>query len=349
MFLTRRELLASCAALAPSLAAAHRLPEPERQRLGIAEYSFGQRLAADRAAGGGITDPIAMLDYCHDLGAGGVQLAIGSRDQEYTTRLRARAEKHGMFVEGSLRTPRDRADVERFTREVAAAREAGARVLRTVLTSGRRYEAYPSAEAFKQATERAYQMLTLAEPIVARADMRLAVENHKDWRAPEFANLLKRIDSRHVGICVDTGNSIALLEDPLEVIEAYAPWAFSVHIKDMAVAEYEDGFLLSEVPLGEGFLDLSKIVTTLRRSRPEVHFNLEMITRDPLKVPCLTPRYWATMESLPARELARMLALVRKHKQNLPQVSQLARTEQIGLEEKNVRKCLAYFGQNLQT
>jgi len=31
--------------------------------------------------------------------------------------------------------------------------------------------------------------------------------------------------------------------------------------------KYEDGFLLSEVPLGEGFLDLQKTITTLRRAK----------------------------------------------------------------------------------
>src|SRR5262249_18069033 len=156
--------------------------------------------------------------------------------------------------------------------------------------------------------------LTLAEPVVARHGVRLAVENHKDLRADELVGVLKRLGSRHVGACVDTGNSIALLEDPLETAEALAPWAFTTHLKDMGVQEYEEGFLLSEVPLGEGFLDLKRVVGVLRRARPEVRFNLEMITRDPLKVPCLAPKYWATFADLPGRHLARTLALVRKHK-----------------------------------
>jgi len=65
----------------------------------------------------------------------------------------------------------------------------------------------------------------------------------------------------------------------------------------MAVQEYEEGFLLSEVPLGEGFLDLKKMVAILQKANPTIQFNLEMITRDTLKIPCLTPKYWATMET----------------------------------------------------
>src|SRR6185312_5611849 len=102
-------------------------------------------------------------------------------------------------------------------------------------------------------------------------------ENHKDYRSGELVDLLKRLSSRHVGVCVDTGNSIALLENPVDTVRMLAPHAFTVHLKDMAVAEYDEGFLLAEVALGEGFLDLPKLIALLREARPDIRFNLEMI------------------------------------------------------------------------
>src|SRR5262249_33913306 len=142
---------------------------------------------------------------------------------------------------------------------------------------------------------------------------------------------------------------IALLEEPLETVAALAPWAMSVHLKDMAVAEYEDGFLLAEVPLGEGFLELKKIVGTLQSGPPRLPFRLEMITRNPLKVPCLTPKYWATFETLPAHHLAQTLRMVRGHKsrQPLPMVSGLTPKQQLDVEEENVRRSLAYAAKEL--
>jgi len=261
--------------------------------------------------------------------------------------LRQRAEKYGMFVEGSTGLPRDRGDLERFEAEVATAQTAGATVIRVVLPSkgsGRRYEAYGSVAEFQEARGAACKMLELAEPVVARRRVRLAIENHKDERVPERLETLKHISSEYLGVCVDTGNGIALLEDPMEVVEAYAPWAFSAHLKDMAVQEYEDGFLLAEVPLGEGFLDLPKMIQVLRKHHPEVRFSLEMMTRDPLKVPCLTDRYWAAMGDLPGRDLARTLKMVRTHggKEPLPEISSLPLEEQLDVEEANVRKCLAW-------
>jgi sugar phosphate isomerase/epimerase len=344
-------MLAACAAAVPALGGSPSLAEPPadgEKRLGVVAYSYSLRLAADRAGKvPGLADPLAFLEHCHQRGAGGIQTGIGARDQTYTAGLRARAASYRMFVEGSVRLPQDRADVDRFDREVRAAREAGAAVLRTVMLSGRRYETFDTAEAFRRWADRSYQSLTLAEPVVARHGVRLAVENHKDLRADELVGVLKRLGSRHVGACVDTGNSIALLEDPLETAEALAPWAFTTHLKDMGVQEYEEGFLLSEVPLGEGFLDLKRVVGVLRRARPEVRFNLEMITRDPLKVPCLAPKFWATFADLPGRHLARMLALVRKHKRPLPRVSGLTREQQLAAEEDNVRKSLAFARKHL--
>jgi len=325
-----------------------------RSRLGICTDSYSLRGRAGRNAGEGeerFTEPLKFLTYCHDLGAGGVQVGIGRRDETYARQLHRQAEEWGMFLEGTGGLPKDQADLERFEAEVVTAKNAGAAVIRVVLPSkgsGRRYEAYKSVDEFRQTRDRGRQMLELAEPIVARHRIRLAVENHKDERVPEKLETIKRISSEYVGMCVDTGNDLAFLEDPMEVIEAYAPWAFSVHLKDAAVREYEDGFLLADVPLGEGILDLPKMVQTLRSRHPEVHFSLEMMTRDPLKVPCLTEGYWAAMGDIPGSYLARTLKMVRtRGKQSLPQVSQLSMSEQFVLEDANVRKCLAYAKERL--
>jgi 3-oxoisoapionate decarboxylase len=185
--------------------------------------------------------------------------------------------------------------------------------------------------------------------VVEKCEVRMAVENHKDLLAPELLELIKKQDSPWIGVCLDTGNSIALLETPEQTLELLAPRTFTTHIKDMGVEEYADGFLLAEVPLGTGFLDLPKIVSTLRKVRPDIHLNLEMITRDPLKIPCLTAKYWATLDNIPGRRLAEMLALVRAKtaKKPLPRTSELAKETQIALEDENVRECLRYAKEKL--
>ena len=59
-------------------------------------------------------------------------------------------------------------------------------VVRTVMLSGRRYETFATAAAFRRFAEESAHALGLAAPVVARHGIRLAVENHKDWRPDEL-------------------------------------------------------------------------------------------------------------------------------------------------------------------
>ena len=74
-----------------------------------------------------------------------------------------------------------------------------------------------------------------------------------------------------------------------------------------------------------------------------------MITRDPLKIPCLTDRYWATFPERNGLYLAQMLELVRAHRPTrpLPRVSGLDDAARAALEESNVRSCLRYAREKL--
>lgn len=350
MPLSRRSLLTGAAAALGASRATDARSDSDGAlnaiRLGIAQASYAIRSRTDDK----LRDPLGFLEFCRQRGAAGVQLPIPIRDAAYSAMLRAAVESSGMFLEGSLRTPRDKTEVDGFEAGVRTARESGALIVRTVLLSGRRYETFASAEEFRRFSEQSRQSLELAAPVLARHKVRLAVENHKDYRADELAELIRRLGSDYVGVCIDTGNNIALLEDPLATVETLAPLAVCVHLKDMAVQEHEEGFLLSEVPLGEGILDLKRIIEVLRKARPGVTFSLEMLTRDPLKIPCLTPKYWATFPNLPGHHLAQTLRLVRLKRRDglLPQTSGVPPAEQLDAEDKNVRKSLAYAAAELR-
>jgi sugar phosphate isomerase/epimerase len=342
---TRRDVLAAglAAVAAPSLA---RASAREASPLGLVIHSFPVRVAAtrDRPPAERFAEPRRFLEYAKGLGARGVQVGIGAPDDAEAERLREAAASAGMTLEGIVTCPKDESDAARFEAEVRAASRAGATILRTAMLSGRRYEAFDSLDAYRDFARRSGASLALALPIAARHGARLAVENHKDWRLGEMVALLERFAPEGLGVCLDTGNSMALLEDPMEVVEALARWTITTHFKDMGVEAWERGFRLAEVPLGEGVLDLPRVVRALRSANPSVPLNLEMITRDPLDVPCLADRYWATMPDLPARQLARALAFVRDHppRRPLPRASGLEAGARLRAEDENIRICLSY-------
>lgn len=348
--MNRRDALKSLAAISLAPASARGDEPARRQPLGLVIHSYAVRGSKPLEPGfPSISDPLAFVECAARLGAAGVQTRIGARPMDELKRLREAAESRGMYLEGIVALPKDEGDAARFEDEIAAAKAAGAEVVRTVCLSGRRYEDFHSREEFDTFARRSWRSLALAEPLVARHQVRLAVENHKDWRIDEMLAWLMRLSSEYVGVCIDTGNSIALAEEPHAVVEAYAPWTITTHLKDMGVAEYGDGFLLAEVPFGRGFLDIPRIVTTIRKHRPDVRLNLEMITRDPLRVPCLTDAYWATMRDVRASELAAALARARQRKfpGALPTPSTLSHREQLEREAENIDLCLRYAAEKL--
>ncbi|MBA4057269.1 MAG: xylose isomerase [Marivirga sp.] len=342
----RREFLQKTSAAAIALSFPLMPSFSKDKPMGIVVHSYASRWNPKEKSQKypGFANAIDLMEHCHEIGAAGIQVVVKEWTTDFAKKVRDRREKLGMYIEGSIGPPKNAEDVSKFESDVVSAKESGATVLRTVCSSGRRYEAYHSLTAFHEAKNNALISLQLAEPILRKHKMKLAVENHKDWRATELVEIIKKLNSEWIGVTLDFGNSIALLEDPMTVIETLAPYMFTTHVKDMGVDEYADGFLLSEVPLGAGMLDLAKIISTCRKHNPETTYNLEMITRDPLEIPCLKEEYWATFDGVQGNELARTLRMVRqnKFKPALPRVSQLSNDDRLNKEEQNILACLTF-------
>ncbi len=241
------------------------------------------------------------------------------------------------------------ADTSAFEEAVKNAQAVGAVAMRSACLGTRRYETFSSLDQWKDFVDRSNKSVGAALPILERYKIPLGLENHKDWTADEMAALLKKHSSEYLGSCLDFGNNISLLDDPMDVVEKLAPYAVTTHLKNMSVEPWSDGFLLSEVLLDAGFLDLPRMIATIHQARPGTRFLLEMITRDPLKVPCLTDRYWVTFPDRNGLYLARTLKLVEKERspQPLARISQLPHDEQLRLEEQNVVACMHYAHEKL--
>jgi sugar phosphate isomerase/epimerase len=353
---TRRDFLGSMAAAsllagAPASAAMRRQAEdaplvPRRTTMGLAADSFQsirfstpeRLLPADR-----------LMELAARLGAGGAQGGMVQIDLDWARRTREMKERLGLYLEIQTFLPKDGEDPAVFEHAVRVAREAGATGLRAVCLLGRRYEMFDTLADWKAAVAVFHKQLAAAVPIVEKHRMPLGIENHKDWRLEEQLALLEQYDSEYFGVTLDTNNNLSLLDDPMETIEQLAPYTFTVHLKDTAFEAYEKGFLLSEVALGEGMLDMKRVVDTIRRAKPDVHLSLEMITRDPLEIPCLTDQYWATFPDVKGVELARMLSLVHANppRAPLPRISGLTPEGRLALEMELVERSILYARDHL--
>jgi sugar phosphate isomerase/epimerase len=311
---------------------------PTLRRMGMTPAGFPFRT---RVAG------FDMVDHTHSLGVGSVETRLSEPTADAVRALRQRLDTYGMRAVLDVRLPKTESDVPLFETLVKAGKDAGAVCLHAAMT-GRRYEDFDTLAAFQASFAKNRQSVTLAEPVLRKHRVKLAIENHKGWRAEEQAAWVRSVGSEYVGVCFDFGNNLSLCEDPLDSLRLLAPLTLYCHLKDMAVEPYDDGFLLSEVPLGEGILDIPGMVKTLQAKDPEMIFGLEMITREPLKIPVFTDKYWATFADasspLPGRDLARTLRTVKRHPpaRPLPRTAGLTPAAQLALEDDCIARSLAF-------
>jgi sugar phosphate isomerase/epimerase len=293
-----------------------------------------------------------ILEHCRGLGLGAVRMSLPSTDLEVARQLRKKLESYGMRVIISLAPPKEKGALDGYEAAVKAVSEIGAVTTHASFTA-RRYEEFDTFEAFKASFERHQRSVELAEPILRKHKVKLAIENHKGWRAAEHVRWIQRLGSEWIGACYDFGNNIALCEDPAETLRLLAPVTIYVSFKDMAVELYEEGFLLSEMALGEGMLDIPGMVKVLQQKDPNMIFALEMITRDPLKIPVLTKKYLATFDEsyspLPERDVARILEIVKANppKTPLTRTSGLSAADGLKLEDELINRSIDYARKNL--
>ncbi|HET7086594.1 MAG TPA: sugar phosphate isomerase/epimerase [Rhizomicrobium sp.] len=340
---TRRDVMRGGAALLAASALPASAAPAQKSALGTSQTALGRILRDLRAKNGGKLDPVQLVDRVHELGGGGVQFTV-PLDADLKA-LRARLDKNNMFLQGDLdllsRATKDLAGFEQALKNYKA---LGADCVRVVTFVGRRYETFDSLQAYKDWQVTAFASLDACLPIAERVGMPLAMENHKDRAVDEEVEVLRKYSSQHLGATVDFGNNIAMCDDPMDVIVKLSPYAKSVHMKNMAVQNYADGFLLSEVLFEDGFMDIPAMWAVLKKANPALKPVHELITRNPLKVPVLTDKYWVTWPDRGGKFLADTIRMVNANqsKKPLPMIDSLPPDEQLKAVEDNNRRCFEW-------
>jgi sugar phosphate isomerase/epimerase len=102
----------------------------------------------------------------------------------------------------------------------------------------------------------AIQNLTKVMPRAAEFSIKIALENHGDFNADEMLAVMQSVAHPFLGVCLDLGNFLFTLENPLVATAKLAPYTVTTHFKDYALQMTNYGFKVFGVALGEGCLDL---------------------------------------------------------------------------------------------
>jgi sugar phosphate isomerase/epimerase len=114
--------------------------------------------------------------------------------------------------------------------------------------------------------ERLTTMFSDAVKVARKYGVRLAVENHIDFTADEMLRLITAVNSPYLGINIDTGNFVRLLDDPVKGMQKLAKYVYATHIKDLKLQRgvaADDWYFFSSTPVGDGIVDNLQLVRML--------------------------------------------------------------------------------------
>jgi sugar phosphate isomerase/epimerase len=110
--------------------------------------------------------------------------------------------------------------------------------------------------------------------------MMIALENHCDLFADEVIWLVEQLHHPLIGACLDTMNSLVLMEGIEECVKKMAPYAFCCHFCDVNIVVDADGTHSVGSVIGQGDIDCLKIMQELRANAPAaldtIVFEVEM-------------------------------------------------------------------------
>ena len=144
-------------------------------------------------------------------------------------------------------------------------------------------------------------------------NIKIAIENHGDLTAPETRTIIEQSGRDTVASCLDTGNPVSVMEDPLLTLEVLGPYAVTTHIRDSVVFEHPRGAAAQWVAFGDGVIDWTAFLTLYQKVCPKALLQLEIITgRPPQILPYNEQEWWSRFSKMPARDFARFSELAKK-------------------------------------
>ncbi|MFN8471098.1 MAG: sugar phosphate isomerase/epimerase family protein [Anaerolineae bacterium] len=253
-----------------------------------------------------------FLSFAKTLEVDGVSLEscfFPSFDKEWLLDLKAQLDDAGfdrVYAWGhpdGLEAGKNRVAFDDMVAQIPNARLIGAPVMRVVASSLMfRFEPHQPqldilADWFREAVK-----------VAEDNGVKLAVENHIDYTSDECVQLLDRVDSPYLGLNLDTGNFLRLLDDPVDGAKKLANRVYATHIKDLKPVKgvnAKEWYFFSSTPVGDGLVDNEKLAQILYDANYQGFLAVE--------VDSLHPDYWnqehAAVEQS-VRELKRIAACV---------------------------------------
>jgi len=196
-------------------------------------------------------DLFQFMDRVKELGLDGFQIDpmhLVSQKDSYLREILAYSKEKNLFLEyGTMGI-----EADWLMNELDTCAKLESTILRTFIG----FDRYDKKINIHLEIESAIEHLNKVKNRAAELNIKIAIENHGDVSSDELVDIVEKVASPNVGICLDLGNALVTFEDPLEAAKKMAPYTFTTHFKDYAIKMTNYGFKVCGAALGNGNIDL---------------------------------------------------------------------------------------------
>jgi sugar phosphate isomerase/epimerase len=284
---------------------------------GMAAVELG---SIDGSVGGNNFTPIQFLDYLSSIKLTWAMLSLNPAtlgDEAAVRQIREHADRLGIKLQlafGSV-CPSARAFnaqlgtlEEQVGRALKASQIFGAKCMRCILGGD------PERPQIEMHIDNMVQAVRAIRPRIVDSGIKLAVENHGgDLQAREMKMMIEAVGRDVMGVCLDSGNPVWMLEDPHMTLETLIPYAETCHVRDSAVWKVPEGIAVRWVNIGDGNVDIDGWIRKFIQAKPGLPIVFEnLVSANPRVHAIYNPQFWDNWRKMPAWELSRFLAVAEK-------------------------------------
>src|SRR5438067_2200663 len=254
--------------------------------------------------------PFQLLDYSASQKAKVVHFSeirfIGSLEPDNLRKVRQYAEGLGIEIEIGMRSICPTSKMfdakagtaeEQLGRMIDAARIAGSKIVRAVLGSAEDRKPGP----LEKHIEATVAVLRNCRSKAMDAGIHIAIENHAgDMQSSQLKQLIEAAGKDFVGACIDSGNPLWTLEDPLVTLDTLHPYVLTSHVRDSAVWRVPEGAAVAWVRMGEGNVNIDEYCRKYATLCAGRALSLECIVMGPRIFPYRDPKFWEAYRDVPA-------------------------------------------------
>ncbi|MDE2127273.1 MAG: sugar phosphate isomerase/epimerase [Armatimonadetes bacterium] len=230
-----------------------------------------------------------LIAIARDEGLAGIEMPL--RDVDPGELRSALAEENLRIIVdiGSL----TEAPEEQLLADLQTAAALGARITRTTLSRVLCGERGKLEGGWKARMDLAADRLRKLLPVAEGLGLCIAIENHQDAAVEDLLRLFDVSgQSTSYGVTLDTGNPLAVGQDPVITARQLAPVIRHLHMKDYTLHFCPEGYRLVRCAAGDGVINFRAIREALRTSEHALLPGVELAAQATRTIPMIDPAWW---------------------------------------------------------